>query len=101
MNARNSSRAASLNSFSRSCLRQGWRWVSDGKGSFTIEPAANVPRGLRIMLHIREGDEEYLDPQRIRMKVRDHNTGKVGGWFLFFERDGFFQGALVPASRPT
>src|SRR6266567_3022618 len=26
---------------------EGWRWVSDGQGSFTIEPAANVPRGAR------------------------------------------------------
>ena len=25
--------------------KEGWRWTSDGKGSFTIEPAANVPRG--------------------------------------------------------
>jgi len=52
---------------------EGWRWTSDGKGSFTIEPAANVPRGLRIMLHIREGDEEYLDPQRIRQIVKRYS----------------------------
>src|SRR5207302_209257 len=52
---------------------EGWRWTSDGKGSFTIEPAANVPRGLRIVLHIREGDEEYLDPQRIRQIVKRYS----------------------------
>jgi molecular chaperone HtpG len=49
--------------------REGWRWVSDGKGSFTIEPAANVPRGTRITLHLREGEDEYLDPFRIRQIV--------------------------------
>src|SRR5215203_5284159 len=27
---------------------EGWRWTSDGQGSFTVEPAANVPRGARI-----------------------------------------------------
>src|SRR5579863_2768471 len=37
---------------------EGWRWLSDGKGSFTIEPAANLPRGARIVLHMREGDDE-------------------------------------------
>src|SRR5947209_4176875 len=52
---------------------EGWRWTSDGKGSFTIEPHANVPRGLRIMLQIREGDEEYLDPQRIRQIVKRYS----------------------------
>ncbi|MGE0259639.1 MAG: molecular chaperone HtpG [Alphaproteobacteria bacterium] len=48
---------------------EGWRWTSDGQGSFTIEPAANVPRGARITLHMREGDDEYLDPFRIRQIV--------------------------------
>src|SRR5690242_1963953 len=52
---------------------EGWRWTSDGKGSFTIEPAANVPRGTRITLHVREGDEEYLEPQRIRQIVKRYS----------------------------
>ncbi len=53
--------------------KEGWRWTSDGKGSFTIEPAANVPRGARIVLHIREGDEEYLEPHRIRRIVKTYS----------------------------
>src|SRR5690349_18669091 len=48
---------------------EGWRWTSDGQGSFTVEPAANVPRGARITLHMREGDDEYLDPFRLRQIV--------------------------------
>ncbi len=52
---------------------EGWRWVSDGKGSFTIEPAANVPRGARITLHLREGDEEYLEPQRLKQIVKTYS----------------------------
>ena len=48
---------------------EGWRWISDGQGSFTVEPAANVPRGARITLHMREGDDEYLDPFRLRQIV--------------------------------
>src|SRR5437868_7726871 len=38
--------------------RDGWRWASDGQGSFTVEPAANVPRGARITLHMRDGEHE-------------------------------------------
>src|SRR5205807_2205264 len=52
---------------------EGWRWVSDGKGSFTIEPAANVPRGARITLHMREGDEDYLEAHRIRQIVKTYS----------------------------
>ncbi len=52
---------------------EGWRWTSDGRGSFTIEPAANVPRGARITLHLREGDEEFLEPQRIRQIVKTYS----------------------------
>jgi molecular chaperone HtpG len=52
---------------------EGWRWVSDGKGSFTIEPAANVPRGARITLHLREGDEEYLEPHRLQEIVKRYS----------------------------
>jgi molecular chaperone HtpG len=48
---------------------EGWRWTSDGQGSFTVEPAANLPRGARITLHMREGEEEYLDPFRLRQIV--------------------------------
>ena len=54
---------------------EGWRWTSDGQGSFTVEPAANVARGARITLHMREGDDEYLDPFRLRQivaKYSDH-----------------------------
>jgi molecular chaperone HtpG len=52
---------------------EGWRWSSDGKGSFTVEPAANVPRGARITLHLREGDEEFLEPHRIRQIVKTYS----------------------------
>src|SRR5439155_9942905 len=52
---------------------EGWRWVSDGQGSFTIEPAANVPRGARITLHMREGDEEFLEPHRLRQIVKTYS----------------------------
>jgi molecular chaperone HtpG len=52
---------------------EGWRWVSVGQGSFTIEPAANVPRGARITLHMREGDEDYLEPHRLKQIVKTYS----------------------------
>ena len=52
---------------------QGWRWESDGKGEFTIEPEPNLKRGTRITLSIRDGDEEYLEPHRIRQIVKTYS----------------------------
>jgi molecular chaperone HtpG len=51
----------------------GWRWVSDGKGEFTIEPEPNLNRGTRITLHIRDGDEDYLEPHRLRQIVKTYS----------------------------
>jgi molecular chaperone HtpG len=52
---------------------QGWRWESDGKGEFTIEPEPNLKRGTRITLHIREGDEDYLEPHRLQQIVKTYS----------------------------
>jgi len=52
---------------------QGWRWESDGKGEFTIAPEPNLKRGTRITLHIREGDEDYLEPHRLRQIVKTYS----------------------------
>jgi molecular chaperone HtpG len=53
---------------------EGWRWVSDGKGEFTIEPLPEVARGATIVVHLREGDDdEYLDPTRLRRIVNTYS----------------------------
>jgi molecular chaperone HtpG len=51
----------------------GWRWTSDGKGEFTIAPEPNLKRGVRIVLHLREGDEDYLEPHRLRQIVKTYS----------------------------
>ncbi len=50
----------------------GWRWVSDGKGEFTIEPL-EATRGAKIIVHLREGEDEYLDPARLRRIVNTYS----------------------------
>jgi molecular chaperone HtpG len=52
---------------------EGWRWESDGKGEFTIEPAQGVERGTRITLHLRQGEEDFLEPERLRHIVRKYS----------------------------
>ncbi len=52
---------------------QGWRWVSDGKGEFTVEPLPEAARGAKIIVHLREGEDEYLDPARLRRIVKTYS----------------------------
>jgi len=52
---------------------QGWRWISDGKGEFAIEPCPEATRGTAIDVHLREGEEEYLDPARLRRIVSTYS----------------------------
>src|SRR6201997_4649237 len=52
---------------------EGWRWVSDGKGEFTIEPLPEAARGATIVVHLREGEDEYLEPARLRRIVKTYS----------------------------
>jgi molecular chaperone HtpG len=52
---------------------EGWRWVSDGKGEFTIEPLPEATRGATIVVHLRQGEDEYLEPARLRRIVTTYS----------------------------
>jgi molecular chaperone HtpG len=44
----------------------GHRWSSDGKKSFTVEPAERAARGTSVTLHLKEDQKEFLEPWRLR-----------------------------------
>lgn len=49
------------------------RWVSDGKGSFTVEPAERAEQGTSVVLHLGAEHREYLDPVRLRHLVERYS----------------------------
>ncbi|GAB6139677.1 molecular chaperone HtpG [Methylosoma difficile] len=49
---------------------EGVRWESAGEGDYTIESVDKATRGTEIILHLREGEDEFLDGYRIRSVVR-------------------------------
>ncbi len=54
---------------------QGVRWESNGEGEYTIETVDRARRGTRVVLHLREDDDEFLDGYRLRhviSKYSDH-----------------------------
>ncbi len=42
------------------------RWVSNGEGSYTLEAVEKDSRGTEVTLHLREGEDEFMDPFRLR-----------------------------------
>ncbi len=51
---------------------RAFRWESDGKGEFTVAPAEKAAPGTTIILHLREGDDDYLEPTRLRHIVKTY-----------------------------
>jgi molecular chaperone HtpG len=49
------------------------RWVSDGKGQFTIDEAERTARGTTITLHLTEADEQYAEPARLKEIVKKYS----------------------------
>ncbi len=45
---------------------QAWRWVSDGKSAYTIEPASKNIVGTDIILHLKDDEGEFLDKDKLK-----------------------------------
>jgi molecular chaperone HtpG len=52
---------------------QGWRWESDGQGGFTVSEEPDASRGARVILHLREGEDEYLEPSSLRRIIKTYS----------------------------
>ena len=44
----------------------GVRWESAGEGDYSIETMERNERGTEVTLHMKEGEDEFLDPYRLR-----------------------------------
>ena len=51
----------------------GWRWVSDGKGEFVVSEVAEAARGATITLFLRDGEDEYLEPLRLKRIIKTYS----------------------------
>ena len=54
---------------------EGVRWVSEGTGDFEVEAITKPTRGTDIILHLREGEDEFLTAWKLRgiiNKYSDH-----------------------------
>jgi len=53
------------------------RWQSSGEGDYTLEAAEKAARGTEIILHLRDGEDEFLSDWKLKTIIRkysDHIT---------------------------
>jgi molecular chaperone HtpG len=53
------------------------RWESSGEGDYTLEAAGKATRGTEVVLHLREGEDEFLSDWKLKTIIRkysDHIT---------------------------
>ena len=50
-----------------------WRWASEGLGEFTIGEAERDGRGTTVTLHMRDDEDEFLQPGALRGIVKTYS----------------------------
>ncbi len=52
---------------------QGVRWSSEGTGDYEVETITKPGRGTDVILHLREGEEEFLKTWRLKSVIRKYS----------------------------
>lgn len=53
--------------------QEAFRWSSDAKSEFTVEPAERATHGTSVILHLKEDQEEMCDTWRLRSLVERYS----------------------------
>ena len=52
---------------------EGVRWESEGAGDFTIEAIDKPTRGSDVILHLREGEDDFLSSWKLKSIIRKYS----------------------------
>ncbi len=53
---------------------QGYRWTSDGGGTYTIEEIDRAERGTKMIVHLKEDEGEFADDHRVRSIIQKYSN---------------------------
>ena len=65
---------------------QAWRWTSDGKSGFDIEPAERPVAGTTVLLHLNEEGQQYANSWRLREIVKKYSNHIAFPIFLTYDK---------------
>lgn len=57
----------------RAGSQEAVRWESTGEGDYTLEAAEKEGAGTEIVLHLREDEDEFLEPLRVETVIRRYS----------------------------
>jgi molecular chaperone HtpG len=65
---------------------QAWRWVSDGKTGFDVQPAERAVAGTTILLHFNEDGKQYANSWRLQEVVKKYSNHIAFPIFLTYDK---------------
>ena len=65
---------------------QAWRWTSDGKSGFEIEPAERSVPGTTVLLHLNEEGKQYANSWRLQEIVKKYSNHIAFPIFLTYDK---------------
>jgi molecular chaperone HtpG len=65
---------------------QAWRWVSDGKSGYDIEPAERAVAGTTVLLHFNEEGDQYANSWRLKEIVKKYSNHIAFPIFLTYDK---------------
>jgi molecular chaperone HtpG len=68
---------------------RAWRWVSDGKTGFDIEPAERSVAGTTVLLHFNDEGKQYADSWRLQEIVKKYSNHIAFPIFLTYDKSGW------------
>ena len=65
---------------------QAWRWISDGKTGFDLQPAERPVAGTTVLLHFNEEGQQYANSWRLQEVVKKYSNHIAFPIFLTYDK---------------
>jgi molecular chaperone HtpG len=78
-----------------------WRWISDGKTGFEIEPAERDHQGTTVTLHFNEEGKEYANSWKLREIVKKYSNHIAFPIYLTADKSEWDEGEKKSVKKRT
>ncbi|MDR2784821.1 MAG: molecular chaperone HtpG [Treponema sp.] len=78
---------------------QAWKWFSDGKAGFDIEPASRESQGTTVILHLTEDGLEYANRWSIEDIIKRYSNHVAFPIYLSYDESEYDDKGKVKSSK--
>lgn len=68
---------------------QAYKWTSDGKSSYTIEPAERAEHGATLILHLNEEGEQYANRWELESLIKKYSDHVAYPIYLEYDQENY------------